>query len=408
MKKLILTVSLLSLAIAEVHADDVFTDAVKAGKATFQVRPRFEFVDDAGAATADPAKAFIVRTVLGYKLAPIAGITAYAEAEDIRALGDDYHVPVVQAKPAYATVVDPEGTAVNQAWLAGYGFKVGKQKVVYNNARFIGDVGFRQDDQTFTAISYEKAKLLSWLDVQASYANKVAMINGQDGDISLPIVNLKARTPLGANVTLFWAGLEGKEAAGLTVPAAGLLANTGKDKSREYRVLKIDGKKGKFLYDLSYGKQSAYADGTAANAPDAEYRDIQLGYDFGPVLVKIQQETLEQGFQTPLATLHAFNGWADRFLATPTGGLVDTNIKLSGKAAGLGLALAVHRFEAESGGKTFGNEIDASVSKTFTPQWSAMVKVAKYNGSDEITAPANQVAYSKDVLKAWAQVEYKF
>lgn len=408
MKKLILTVSLLSLAIAEVHADDVFTDAVKAGKATFQVRPRFEFVDDAGAATADPAKAFIVRTVLGYKLAPIAGITAYAEAEDIRALGDDYHVPVVQAKPAYATVVDPEGTAVNQAWLAGYGFKVGKQKVVYNNARFIGDVGFRQDDQTFTAISYEKAKLLSWLDVQASYANKVAMINGQDGDISLPIVNLKARTPLGANVTLFWAGLEGKEAAGLTVPAAGLLANTGKDKSREYRVLKIDGKKGKFLYDLSYGKQSAYADGTTANAPDAEYRDIQLGYDFGPVLVKIQQETLEQGFQTPLATLHAFNGWADRFLATPTGGLVDTNIKLSGKAAGLGLALAVHRFEAESGGKTFGNEIDASVSKTFTPQWSAMVKVAKYNGSDEITAPANQVAYSKDVLKAWAQVEYKF
>ncbi len=404
MKKLILTVSLLSLAIAEVHAADVVS-AIKDGKTTFQVRPRFEFVDDDGAAAADPAKAFTVRTVLGYKTAPLAGITAYAEAENISALVDDYNVPVVQVNTKYATVVDPEGTAVNQAWLSGYGFKVGKQKVVYNNARFIGDVGFRQDDQTFTAISYEKAKLLSWLDLQASYANKVAMISGQDGDIRLPIVNLKARTPLGANVTLFWAGLEGRE----TPPQPFLLANAGKDKSREYRVLKVDGKQGKFIYDLSYGKQLAYADGTAANAPDADYRDIQLGYDFGPLVVKIQQETLQQGFQTPLATLHAFNGWADRFLVTPTGGLVDTNIKLSGKVAGLGLALAVHQFEAESGGKTFGNEIDASVSKIFTPHWSALVKVAQYDGSGEITTGnAAAKAYSQDVLKTWAQVEYKF
>ena len=242
MKKLILTMSLLSLAVAEVHAADVVTDAIKDGKATFQVRPRFEFVDDDGVAAADPAKALIVRTVLGYKLAPIAGITAYVEAEDIRALADDYNVPVVQVNAKYAAVVDPESTAINQAWLSGYGFKVGKQKVVYNNARFIGDVGFRQDDQTFTAISYEKAKLLSWLDLQASYANKVAMINGQDADIHLPIVSLKAHAPMGANVTLFWAGPEGKEAAGMTVPLKGLIANAGKDKSREYRVLKIDGK----------------------------------------------------------------------------------------------------------------------------------------------------------------------
>lgn len=413
MKKLILTVSLLSLAVAEVHAADLVS-AIKDGKTTFQVRPRFEFVDDDALAPpvsptgADPAKAFTVRTVLGYKTAPIAGITAYAEGENITALADDYNVPVVQLNAKYANVVDPESTAINQAWLAGYGFKVGKQKVVYNNARFIGDVGFRQDDQVFTAISYEKAKLLSWLDLQASYANKVAMINGQDGEIRLPVVSLKARAPMGANVTVFWAGLEGKEATGLTVKNNGLIANVGSDKSREYRVLRVDGKQGKFMYDASYGQQRAYADGTPKNAPDAIYRDIQLGYDFGPVVVKIQREALDKGFQTPLATLHAFNGWADRFLVTPDTGLVDTNIKFSGKVAGLGLALAMHRFKADEGGKTYGDEIDASVSKTFTPHWSAMVKVAQYDGTGEITAPVSQVAYSKDVIKAWAQVDYKF
>lgn len=408
MKKMLLSLSLLSLAIADVHAADAVTDALKDGKLTFQVRPRYEFVNDDALAAADPAKALTVRTVLGYKTAPISGITGYLEAEDIRALVDDYNVPVVQPNAKYATVVDPENTAINQAWLAGYGFKLGKQKLVFNNARFIGDVGWRQDDQTFTALGYEKAKLLSWLDVQAAYATKVAMINGQTGDIRLPVVNVKARTPVGANVTLFWAGLEGKEAAGLTPAAAGLVANTGSDKSREYRVVRIDGKKGKFLYDASFGKQSSYADGTTANAPDADYRDLQLGYDFGPLVVKLQQEKLEKGFQTPLATLHAFNGWADRFLVTPVTGLIDTNVKFSGKAAGLGLALAVHHFEADIGSAKFGNEIDASVSKTFTPNWSGMIKVAHFDGSGEVTAPAGQVAYSKDLTKAWVQIDYKF
>ena len=61
MKKLMLTVSLLSLAVAEVQAADLLT-AIQDGKTTFQVRPRVEFVDDDGAAAADPAKAFTVRT----------------------------------------------------------------------------------------------------------------------------------------------------------------------------------------------------------------------------------------------------------------------------------------------------------------------------------------------------------
>jgi len=408
MKKLILTVSLLSLAIAEVHAADVFTDAVKDGKASIQIRPRVEFVDDDGMAAADPAKAFTVRTVLGYKTAPISGITAYVEAEDIRALGDDYHIRVVQPKPQYAEVVDPERTAVNQAYLAGYGLKIGKQKVNYNNARFIGDVAWRQDDQTFTAISYEKAKLLPWLDLQATYANKVAMISGQDGDIRLPIVNLKARTPIGANVTLFWAGLEGKEAATLTPVNDFLLANASSVRSREYRVIRVDGKKGKFLYDLSLGRQLAYADGTDANVPDADYQDIQLGYDFGKAVVKIQQEKLDTKFATPLATLHAFNGWADRFLVTPNGGLVDNNIKISGKAYGMGLAAAYHQFKSESGGIDFGSEIDASVSKTFTPNLSGLIKFAHFNGTGDITTPGNQFAYSQDVSKLIVQADYKF
>lgn len=408
MKKLIMTVSLMSLAIAEVHGADALTNALKDGKASIQIRPRVEFVDDDGMPAADPAKAFTVRTVLGYKTAPISGMTAYVEAEDIRALGDDYHIRVVQPKPQYAEVVDPERTAINQAYLAGYGFKLGKQKVIYNNARFIGDVAWRQDDQTFTAISYEKAKLLPWLDLQATYATQVAMISGQSGDLRLPIVNLKARTPIGANVSLFWAGLEGKESATLSPVNDFLLANASSVRSREYRVIRVEGKKGKVIYDLSLGRQLAYADGTDANVPDADYQDIQFGYDFGEAVVKIQQEKLDTKFATPLATLHAFNGWADRYLVTPNGGLVDNNIKISGKAYGMGLTVAYHQFKSESGGIDFGSEIDASVSKTLTPNLSGLIKFAHFNGTGDITTPGNQFAYSQDVTKLMVQADYKF
>lgn len=415
MKKLMLSVSLLSLAVAEVHAADSFTEALKDGKFSLQVRPRYEWVDDSATVASpapthqvDPAKALTVRTVLGYKSGAISGISGYVEVEDIRALGDGYNVPVVQPDKHYATVVDPESTAVNQAYLAGYGAKVGKQKLIFNNARFIGDVAWRQNDQTFVAVAYEKAKVLPWLDVQLAYATKAAMINSQTADVRLPVVNLKARTPFGANVTAFWAGLEGKEAVALSPNTAGLLANAGADKSREYRVLRVDGKQGAFLYDLSYGQQRAYADGTAANAPDSSYRDVQLGYDFGFMTVKLQQEVLGRKFQTPLATLHAFNGWADRFLVTPDAGLTDRNIKISGKAMGLGLMAAYHRFTAESGGADFGEEFDASVSKALTPNLTALVKLAYYNGTGDVKAPANQVAYAKDVTKGWVQLDYKF
>lgn len=409
MKKLMLSVSLLSLAVAEVHAADSLTDALKEGKASLQVRPRYEWVSDDNAPKADTAKAMTVRTVVGYKTGAISGVSGYLELEDIRALDTAYNVPVVQPNAKYPTVLDAEYTGVNQAYLAGYGAKVGKQKLIFNNARFIGDSGWRQNDQTFVAASYDQARLLPWLDVQMAYATKVALVNSQMADLRLPVVNLKAHAPLGATVTAFWAGLDGRESKkNMTTTADGLIANEGVDKSRQYRVLRVDGKQGKFLYDFSYGQQRAYADGTAANTPDASYRDMQLGYDLGFMTVKLQQEILGGKFQTPLATLHAFNGWADRFLATPDKGLVDRNVKLSGKAmGGLMLAAAYHRFSAESGSVDFGEEIDASVSKAITPNLTAMVKVAHFDGTGEITK-GTQAQYTKDLTKGWVQLDYKF
>jgi len=400
------TSSLLASAIAATilsmpsHAADVFTEALKGGKAVIQIRPRLELVEQ-DTPTADNATALTVRSVVGYETAPIEGIKAYVEFEDIRAIVDNYSVPVMQPNAKYAVVVDPKLTDINQAYLSGYGAKLGRQKIVVDNARFIGDVAWRQNDQVFDALSYQTKTLAPWLDLQVAYATQVAMINGQSGDIRLPLINAKIKTPVGANVSLFWAGLEGREKLGQLA----LQQNVQTDRSRQYASIHIDGKADKILYDVAYAQQQKYADGTKVFAPDADYYSVMLGYDFGKAKLSVQQESLESGFATPLATLHIFNGWADKFLTTPTAGLVDTNIKLSGAYAGFNLAAALHRFESDIGSTHYGDEINLSAGRKLNPNMTGLLKLAHYQGGDDATTPA---ALKQDLSKLWLQVDYKF
>ena len=66
-----------------------------------------------------------------------------------------------------------------------------------------------------------------------------------------------------------------------------------------------------------------------------EYWHLDAGavvgiYDFGvgwEVLGGDDSTVLNEAFQTPLATLHAFQGWADVFLSTPAAGIDDKYLK---------------------------------------------------------------------------------
>ncbi len=107
------------------------------------------------------------------------------------------------------------------------------------------------------------------------------------------------------------------------------------------------------------------------------------------------------GFKTPLATAHAFNGWADLFLATPAKGLRD--VYAYGQVvlpAQVPLRAVYHKFDADSGGGDYGYEIDLQALKKFGKHWTVLAKYAYYDGKD---APV-----AVDVQKFWAQVEFNF
>ena len=99
----------------------------------------------------------------GFAPAAWHGWKALAEGENIVAAdGDAYSQSGLNPGGAgRAVVADPEVTELNQLYV-GYTrdhttVTVGRQRLVLDNARFIGDSGWRQDMQTFDAVVVQES-----------------------------------------------------------------------------------------------------------------------------------------------------------------------------------------------------------------------------------------------------------
>lgn len=375
------------MAKAESMEVALLQEAVFSGKTSLDLRLRAEYVDFE---TTPEAVAETLRTVLGYKTGDYHGLKAFLEFENVSSLGEeDYNSGTTgfgNRKTQYGSISDPELTQINQSYLEGYGFKAGRQKVIFDNARFVGDVGWRQNDQTFDGVSYSNGTLVKDLTLSADYLTRAHNIFGASREVKAPMVNVRYAGFAPAKVSIFYYAIEEKAAPPTSWQHAGI---------------RVDGVIKDFLYEASYADQQAYADGTAAGAPDAQYTDVQLGYKFGPVTVKVEREVLEKGFKTPLATLHAFNGWADRFLTTPANGLEDVNVKIMAKLADYNCVLAAHDFKAEATSDKFGQEVDFSVTKPLTAKLNALFKVAVFNADGSVPG------FKNDTTKVWLQLAYK-
>lgn len=368
---------------------DTFTTALTEGKANGDIRIRYESVDQDNAL--EDATALTMRTRIGYTTGAVSGFSAMAEFEDVRVIADidDYSQP--GAGGEFSVIADPEVTELDQGFLqyktGGLTAKLGRQVITMDNHRFIGHVGWRQDRQTFDAalINYVTGDIT----LNYAYLDQRERIFGQAGDIDSKdhIFNASYKTPVG------------------TVTGYGYLLEMDNDTDNAVDTfgVRFVGAKDKFSYAAEFATQSYESGDTDA---DADYMMLEGGYKLGEVKLGLLYEVLGSddgayGFATPLATLHAFNGWADIFLATPTVGLVDIAVSVSGKAGPGSWALAYHEFSADESTSEvddLGSEIDASYSLSFAEHYNAGVKLALYSEGD--TAP--------DTNKAWLWVGATF
>lgn len=384
--------STIAMVIGATSLVSLSASADTSGKFYGDARLRYENVQQDNA-LAD-ANALTLRTRLGYKTPTKNGFSGVVEIENSTALVDNYSFPPVGLNAGeFSVVADPDSdTEVDQAFAqykgGNFDVKVGRQVIALDGQRFIGHVGFRQDRQTFDALSATYAPSASSKFTYA-YINKRNRIFADNLDLDAKDHLLNASFKFGS---------------GKLTPYAYLLeVDEGADNSLDTYGVSYTGKAAGFSYNAEVAQQEAN------DTFDATYFALGAGKKLGKVTVKLGYESLgsddgNYGFSTPLATLHKFNGWADQFLATPAQGLNDLKLSVSGKFAGGSWSAAYHDFSADEsmgGADDLGSEFDISYAKKFGKRYSGGIKYATYDAGD--------AAFGKvDTDKLWVWLGAKF
>jgi len=311
------------------------------------------------------------------------GFTGVAEFEDVRIVGGmgDYSLPQTAYKTGvYSTIADPAVTELNQGFLqyndGRYTVKLGRQDIRYDNTRFVGAVPWRQDFQSFDALTlgYKNEAALS---IDYNYIGKRNRIFAQAADIDSKdhLMHLVYPTPIGSLVAYSYLIRD-------DILLNNKLDTYGVRLTGAKHVGSVD-----TTYILEYASQK-YIRGAASYK--ADYYTLEGGATLGPVSSKLGYEFLGSdrglyGFSTPLATLHLFQGWADQFLTTPTQGIKDAYVSFAGAVAGGTLTVAYHDYKADE--KTalinsLGTETNLQWTLPIKNNYTFGVKYAAYQHGD--------------------------
>ncbi len=400
----ILAVLITSIA-GQAQAADSFKEMFTQGKGGFAFRYRLESVDQDN--FAKNALASTIRARLNFRTSDWKGWGLFAEYDFVETVGwDNYNAGAgnTPGKTRYPVVADPTGPDLNQAYLSwksagGSEFRAGRQRIKYDNDRFIGNVGWRQNPQTYDAVSY-RFKNKAGVDLQFAYIGKVNRIFGDEvaagnHDTDTLIGNISKNWDNIGKLTGYYYNIDNKDLAAFSTSTYGL---------------RFVGKQKVGSTTLGYTAEYAHQTDAANNPVDysADYWRFDLSATFGGFTPYLAFESLggdntRDGamFRTPLATLHAFNGWADKFLATPAAGLNDAMIGVKGKVfSSWKWNVVYHDYQAESGNAKFGSELDASLATKLAGRYGVLFKAASFK--------ADNSSNYDDTLKLWFMLTGSF
>lgn len=365
----------------------------------WNARLRHESVDDD--AFARDAAATTLRLRIGARARLAAGWSAFVEGEGVAALDEGYNSGA-NGRVGYPVIADPAGAELNQAWLgwrnAHAAATFGRQRVLIDNQRWVGNVGWRQNEQTFDAAALEW-KPTSTITARYTWLDRVHRVNGDDArdrlarerDLDSHLLDVAL-----VHGSQQWGGYayahEDRDAQTASTLTAGLRWSGN-------RVREGSG--------WGWRVEAAQQRDHANNPLDFShsYWLLEPSLAWHGVTWRGGWEHLggdgRHALQTPLATLHAFNGWADKFLVTPAGGLEDRYLAAGGKfgrgarAGKFNWATSFHDYRADTGGH-YGREWNASLGFPVSGPVTGLLKLADYRSD----------GFARDTTKLWLQLEW--
>jgi hypothetical protein len=389
-------------------------------------RLRWEHVDQPSAG----ADAVTLRLRAGAEIRDTHGFALLVEGEATGAVVGDHNafpfaVASGQRRPRFSTVPDPENVELNRLQLQykskAVTLTLGRQRINLDDQRWVGSVGWRQNEQTFDAVRGEAR--LGPLSLDGAYARSQRTIfgidAGQTGDFA---AGTGPRQDYDGDFAFLGAGakLGPVQVKGfaylLDYDPAFFVANSSQTYGARATATLPLAPRVKLNLAASYARQSDYGSNPSGYA--ADYVAAEAGLAIGALVLTAGYEQLGsdaaaaagagRAVQTPMATLHKFNGWADVFLTTPNKGLRDLYLgaayKFDGVKAlpGLNAAVTWHGFDSDAGGLDYGDEWDASLGFRLG-RVGILAKYASYRRHG-----AQDFATDIDADKLWLQAEVAF
>lgn len=375
---------------AQESEDKSLDAAIKSGEAHVAFRYRFEHVDED--AFSEDANASTVRLRLNYKTGTWQNVWGFLEFDYVSELFFTDFNSLGGSSPnrnQYPVVADPKGPDLNQLFFeyapsAQTKVRAGRERIVLDNHRWVGDVGWRQNIQTYDAAGFDYS---GWADTQVfyRYVTTVRRIFGNDvpagrHDNDTHLLNVRVKLSDDWTVVPYLYAIDNKDAPSLSSTTFGA---------------RVTGKAG-----LAGGKLDLVAEfatqSDAANNPvnyDAEYWHagatwtMENGLSVGLAFDSLGGDETIAGaaLQTPLATLHAHQGWADKFLSTPNQGVDDLFLTVKYKLGRWDLTGVYHDFSAEAGSSDWGTELDLSAGTSIGERYGVLFKAALYDADQHAT-----------------------
>lgn len=393
--------------------------ALKESTAKLSLRPRYENVQTENLTTGKEAtsEAFTLKTRLTYTTGKFYDVSAVLEFDDVTALRDVGYNDGAGSGGDNPAIVDPEGTEVNQAYLSFTGFEKtdvrwGRQRILLDNQRFVGGVGWRQNEQTYDAFTVGNTGIPGLTAFYANISNVNRIFGEQAGD-PLPksnwgnhshdtnLVNVGYQFEGIGKLSGYYYDIDNEYVSGLSSATMGIRFAGAKS----FDAVKLD-------YELEYADQEDSGDNTKKYS--ADYSLISVAGTMSGFTLGIAQESLgadtaaSQGFTTSLATLHKFQGWADVFLGTPSTGIDDMYVTFkAGLPMGMSFIAMYHDFEsaenvAADKSSDFGSELDMALTKKWSNGATLQLKYADFSGEKN----AAHATATSDVTKVWVTATY--
>jgi len=298
-----------------------------------------------------------------------------------------------------AVIADPDITEVNQAYFRFNGIprsilQLGRQVIKLDDERHIGAVDFRQNQQTFDGISVV-SKPTDNLSLFYAHLRGVNTILGRKAangrqHLESNLFNVQYQLNQRFSVVAYHYRLNNDDVPGSDHNTSGIRF------SALWPMVEVTPS-----LILEYARQFPdLQQAPGINLDSLDYRRIKLTLKrrhfslvFGNELLAAEHNI---AFQTPLATLHKFQGFTDQFLQIPSDGLRDRYATVRVNIGPGRIEFTAHEFESDSNRRNIGKEHSIGAWYQIGERGKLLVKWARFKDPRP----------NGDIRKYWLQYFY--